>query len=142
MHIIKGGCHCGNLRYEFTWPRAGDSIPVRACSCGFCTKHHGVYTSHPEAKLAARIQDVTRVSRYRFATNTADFFVCRRCGVVPFVTSEIEGELFAVVNVNTFDAVDPTVFESSVTNFDGELREDRLARRTRTWIRNVTIAGG
>jgi hypothetical protein len=82
------------------------------------------------------------VSRYRFATNTADFFVCRRCGVVPFVTSEIEGELFAVVNVNTFDAVDPTVFESSVTNFDGELREDRLARRARTWIRNVTIAGG
>lgn len=50
--------------------------------------------------------------------------------------------MFAVVNVNTFDAVDPKALDSSVTNFDGELREDRLARRSRTWIRNVTISNG
>jgi len=142
MRVISGGCHCGNVSYEFTWPVGGDSIPVRACSCEFCKKHRGVYTSHPEGKLDAEILDGTLVSRYRFATKTAEFFVCKRCGVVPFVTSEIEGSVFAVVNVNTFDAVDPTALDSSVTDFDGELREDRLARRSRTWIRNVTISDG
>ena len=48
MRRINGKCHCGNISYEFLWPEPGSRIPVRACSCTFCTKHGGVYTSHPE----------------------------------------------------------------------------------------------
>ena len=139
MRVKKGGCHCGNVSYEFSWPLGGDSIPVRACSCGFCTKHGAVYTSHPEAKFVAKIREDSFVNRYRFATKTAEFFVCTCCGVVPFVTSDIEGALYAVVNVNSFDGVDPGMLDGSVRNFDGERREDRLSRRARTWIPDVTI---
>ncbi|MFV2073989.1 MAG: GFA family protein [Thermoanaerobaculales bacterium] len=139
MRVIKGACHCGSIRYEFTWPLAGSEIPVRACSCDFCTKHRGTYTSHPDAALDAVIADEALVSRYTFATGTADFYVCRRCGVVPFATSRIDDRLFAVVNVNTFDATDPVCFTSEVADFDGESAESRLARRKRTWIGRVTV---
>jgi hypothetical protein len=85
------------------------------------------------------IRDELQVSKYRFGTGTADFFVCSRCGAVPFVTSEINGCLYAVVNVNTFEGVDRSVLQPSVSDFDGEDTTSRLARRARTWIPHVEI---
>ena len=114
-------------------------IPVRSCGCTFCVKHGGTYTSHRDAKLEAVIRDQESVSKYRFGTGTADFFACSRCGAVPFVTSEIHDQVFAVVNVNTFEGVDRAILRESVTDFDGEDTESRLDRRRRTWIPNVSI---
>ncbi len=136
---IKGKCHCGNITYVLHWPGAGTDIPVRACSCTFCTKHGGVYTSHGDAELAAVVHDAGLVSHYRFGTETAEFYLCSRCGVVPFVTSTIVDHLYAVVNVNSFEGIDPSSFSRAVTDFDGETTESRLDRRKRNWIPSVTI---
>jgi hypothetical protein len=139
MRTIKGACHCGNIRFEYEWPLPGAEIPVRACGCDFCTKHRGSYTSHPDAKLDAVITDEELISRYSFATGTAEFYVCSRCGVVPFVTSRIDDRLFAVVNLNSFDNSEPVTLSEAKTDFDGESVESRLERRKRTWIPNVSI---
>jgi hypothetical protein len=139
MRHIKGGCHCGNISFVFLWPPGGAEIPVRACSCSFCARHRGTYTSHPEGRLDAQIEDLSAVNRYRFGTRTAEFFICTNCGVVPFVTSTIEGALYAVVNVNAFEPDDKITFDTATTNFDGEDVGDRLERRARTWIPDVRI---
>jgi hypothetical protein len=139
MRRFEGRCHCGNISFVFQWPLDEWVIPVRACGCTFCTRHGGVYTSHPEGRLDAEIENPSAVNRYRFGTRTAEFFVCRRCGVVPFITSSIEETLYAVVNVNTFDAGDTVTFDASRTDFDGETIEGRLERRARTWIPEVRI---
>ncbi len=136
---IEGKCHGGNITYVLHWPGAGDEIPVRACGCSFCTKHGGAYTSHRDAELAAVVHDETLVSRYRFGTETAEFYLCSRCGVVPFVTSTIADHLYAVVNVNSFEGIDPARFSRAVTDFDGETTQIRLDRRKRNWIPSVTI---
>jgi len=136
---IEGKCHCGNINYVFQWPGESSEIPVRACGCTFCTMHGGTYTSHRESELAAVVENSSMVSKYRFGTQTADFFVCSRCGVVPFVTSEIAGRLYAVVNVNTFHGVDASIFNRAPTDFEGESAESRLDRRRKTWIPNVRI---
>ncbi len=137
---IDGKCHCGNIAFVLQWPGDGDTIPVRACSCTFCVKHGGAYTSHREAELVAAVHDQALVSRYRFGTETAEFYLCSRCGVVPFVTSEIAGNLYAVVNVNSFEGIDPARFSRAVTDFDGETTASRLDRRKQNWIPSVTIA--
>jgi len=139
MRRIKGKCHCGNIRYEFLWPGPESRIPVRACSCTFCTKHGGIYTSHPNGQLTARISDPALVNRYTFGTKTAEFHICSVCGAVPFVTSTIEGIQYAVVNVNTFEGVDRADFDPSVTDFDGESTGDRLQRRKQKWIAQVQV---
>lgn len=138
---LKGGCHCGNIRYALEWPPEAQRIQVRACGCTFCTKHGGRWTSHRDARLAARLEDAALVSQYRFGTKTADFYVCGRCGAAPFVTSAIDGTLYAVVNVNTFEGVDGALLRESSANFDGEGTGERLDRRKRNWIRNVQISG-
>jgi hypothetical protein len=61
--------------------------------------------------------------------------------VVPFVTSEIANHVYAVVNVNALEDVDPTRLSRAAANFEGEALEFRLARRARNWIADVQIAG-
>ena len=139
---IEGACHCGNIRYRFDWPGSDREIPIRACSCVFCRKHGAAYTSHPEGRLEARVEDDGAVSHYRFGHGTADFFVCAKCGAVPFATSEIDSVLHAVVNVNTFEGIDPAVFVRRVTDFEGETTEERLGRRHRNWTPNVKVVRG
>jgi hypothetical protein len=130
---IEGSCHCGNIRFTFDWPGPGPTIPVRACDCTLCTKHGGVWTSHPKGSFRLQIADDARVSCYRFGTKTADFNLCLVCGVIPIVTCVIDGTRYAVVNVNTFDNVDRAELIVSRTDFESETAEDRLARRTRKW---------
>lgn len=86
------------------------------------------------------MRDSTKVSKYEFGTKTAHFHVCSTCGVVPVVTSLIDGRLYAVVNVNTFEGVDPALIKRAPASVEGETEEARLARRKRNWICNVIIA--
>ena len=55
------------------------------------------------------------------------------------VTSRVDGRLYAVVNVNTFDGVDPALLRPASANLDGESETDRLARRARNWIADVAF---
>jgi len=137
---IAGRCHCGNIAFELDWTGDAAAIPARACGCSFCLKHGGVWTSHPRARLRVSIGDRSLVSRYAFGTRTATFHVCARCGVVPVVTSEIEGRLHAVVNVNAFEGIDPARLRRAAASFDGEDVGARLARRARNWIAEVSFA--
>lgn len=138
--VIDGACHCKNIRYTLAWPGDVADIPVRQCGCGFCRQHGGWWTSIPQASLSAILVDEAAVSRYRFGTGTADFHVCANCGVVPFVTSEIDGNVYAVVNVRTFLNIDTGELQRSATDFDAEDIGTRLDRRKRNWIPAVSIA--
>jgi hypothetical protein len=139
--LIHGSCHCGNISFELAWDPDPAEIPARACGCSFCLKHGGVWTSNPRGSLRVNIRDPALVSRYSFGTETALFQVCSRCGVVPLVTSEIESHLYAVVNVNAFTDVEPSLLRRSPASFDGESVASRLARRTRNWIADVRYVG-
>jgi hypothetical protein len=127
------------VSYELTWPDDATKIRARRCGCTFCLKHGGVWTSNPAGALSVRIARPAEVSRYKFGTGTAEFMVCASCGVVPLVTSRIGDRSYAVVNVNTFDAVDAARLDIQPASFDGEDVGDRLARRQRHWIPDVEI---
>jgi len=137
--LISGSCHCGNISFSLDWQPEPTEIPARACTCSFCVKHGGVWTSCPAGSLAVRVRDSTLVSAYAFGTKTAQFHVCSSCGVVPVVTSTIEGTIYAVVSVNAFDNVPPELLRRASVSFDGEGTDDRLARRKRNWIGRVTF---
>ena len=139
--MIRGSCHCSNITFSLTWAPDPAVIPARACTCSFCQKHGGVWTSNPSGALEVVIDDAARASRYAFGTRTADFHVCARCGAVPVATSRIEGRLYAVVSVNALDGVDPARLQRAPISFDGEDEASRLARRARGWIPDVTIVG-
>jgi hypothetical protein len=139
--LLRGGCHCGHIRFTLAWTPEPTQIPARACGCSFCRKHGGVWTSCPGGALTVTIADATLVQRYAFGTRTADFHVCRTCGVVPLVTSRIDGELYAVVSIHALEGVDPALLRHAPADFEAENEAERLARRKRNWIARVEFTG-
>ncbi len=137
--IVAGRCHCGNIRFTLTRESNAPELAARACTCSFCVKHGGVWTSDPRARLEVAIADDRLVSRYSFGTRTAEFHICMQCGVVPVVTSRIDGVLYAVISVNALEGIDPARVPRSPADFDGEGEDTRLARRKRNWIGQVTL---
>jgi hypothetical protein len=135
--LISGSCLCANISFVLDWQPEPSEIPARACTCSFCLRHGGVWTSCPAGSLRIVVRKPSLVSRYSFGTKTADFHVCARCGVVPAVTSRIEGRLFAVVSVNAFDDVDPALIRRATSTVEGEDETTRLARRMRNWTGDV-----
>ncbi|HEY4091511.1 MAG TPA: hypothetical protein VGN46_08335 [Luteibacter sp.] len=134
---IRGACHCGNVAFELEWP---DHVPVatRECGCTFCQKHGAEWTANPHASLHVRVANTSLVSMHRFGTNTADFHVCARCGVVTLCTSDIEGHQYAVVNTRAFEHRS-MLSPPAPVDFEGEEEDARLRRRARNWIGHVVI---
>lgn len=139
MHQLLGHCHCGNIRLRYDSPLSAPEIPGRACGCSFCTRHGAIYASDTSAALRCEIGDPGQVVRYRFGTETAEFLTCQVCGVLTAALSEIDGVLYAVVNLRVFPDIDLNTLLTVGSDFDGESPDDRITRRCRNWIADVTI---
>jgi hypothetical protein len=57
------------------------------------------------------------------------------------VTSRIDGHLYAVVSVNAFEGVPPSLLKEAAASFQEESEDVRLERRARNWIANVKFVG-
>ena len=140
--VVTGSCHCRNISFTLTDEPGAENMPARACTCSFCAKHGAVWTTLSSASLRVSVKERARLSIYSFATSTAQFHICAECGVVPVVTSNIEGRLYAVVNSKTFENFDVSQLQHAAANFDGESEHQRLARRKRNWIADIEISEG
>src|SRR6185503_12358165 len=93
-----GRCHCGALTLEYETDKP---LAPRECQCSFCRKHHARSVSDPDGSAVLTVGPETL--RYRFGRGLGDFLICGRCGVYVGVVQEIDGELFAVLNLTAFE---------------------------------------
>jgi hypothetical protein len=142
-HTYRGACHCGNIEVSLQSGKTPSELGVRTDTCAFCNKHHALYTSDPSGQIAVRVHDAGLLERYRFGTRTADFLVCRRCGVL--VAACMADPPLAVVNVNALEARAAFLAGAvQVADLDGESLDARLARRCAKWtpVSSFDGAGG
>jgi len=131
--IIEGGCHCGNISYRYEVNKLLREISVRACTCTFCTKHGAIYTSDPEGKISIKIKAKENIKKYQFASKCTEFIFCGICGVMPLSVTEIDGNIFALINIKTSnkELLDLPV---QIIDFGKELIEESIKRRKSKWI--------
>ncbi len=129
----EGGCHCGNLRVRLRLTRPPADNPTRACGCSFCRAHATRTVSDPGGFVEIRAGDWSGVERYRFDTKTADYLICRTCGVYIGAVCATDVGVWAVINVNSL--LDRAAFPpaSSFPNHDDEPVDARLTRRLANW---------
>ncbi len=130
---LTGGCHCGNLEVAFETLRPPAELTVRACGCSFC-RRHGVRTvSDPGGRVEVLVRDPTELSRYRFGLETAEFLVCRRCGVYVGALMADAGGAYATLNINVLVTPDVFVEAAVPVSYERESETERRARRRTRW---------
>ncbi len=79
------------------------------------------------------VADAARLERYRFGLKTADFLICKTCGVYIGALLEEGGESWFTVNVNSFKNAPPLDAPIVPHDFDAEDTQSRIARRKMRW---------
>ena len=130
---LSGACHCGNLALTFETARDPGELAVRACGCSFCRRHGGRTVSDPKGRVAFVVHDPSLLNRYRFGLGTAEFLVCRTCGVYIGAVMVDAGSAYAIININVLHT--PEVFAKAAVpvSYDRESETERRARRRALW---------
>jgi hypothetical protein len=107
-------------------------LRIRSCACSFC-RSHGTRTVSDPAGQADIWADWSIVAKYRFGSRTADYLLCRQCGVYIGAVCETPTGRRAVINTRCLDDRATFVQQAVHPNYDGETVEARLARRALNW---------
>ena len=130
----SGGCHCGNIHVRLRLSKPPQETPLRACACAFCRAHMTRTVADMAGHFTLSADDWTLVEPYRFGSRTADYMVCRRCGVYVGAVCETAAGPRAVVNINCLAERAAFTQQPDATNYDGEAEATRLARRATHWM--------
>ena len=136
-----GGCHCENIKVRLRLAKPPEQMPLRSCSCSFCRSHGTRTISDRDGLVEIAATDWSLVERYRFGSRTADYLLCRRCGVYVGAVCETSSGLRAVVNVNCLDDRAAFTQAPAAPDYDGETTDARLDRRATNWMPATVIAG-
>lgn len=136
----EGGCHCGNVTLVFGTDTPPESVRVRECACSFCRKHGVRSITDTAGEVSISIRKPGDVVRYRFGLKTAEFLVCRDCGVYVAAVLTHEGGRFASVNLNALSDDRAFTRRPLTISYEGESAEQRIARRRAKWTPVTSIA--
>src|SRR5438309_6270120 len=116
---LKGGCHCGAVRFEAEV--ADPPVSALECNCSICRMTGFLHVLVPHEKLQL-LNDRAALTSYRFGTQTAEHLFCRHCGVKSFYQPRSHPRAWSV-NANCLD----DEVELSVEPFDGQNWENAKA---------------
>ena len=116
---VKGGCHCGAVRFEAELP--GPPVPALDCNCSVCarTGFLHVMVPHEDFELISGREALTS---YRFGTGAAEHLFCATCGVKSFYQPRSHPDCWSL-NARCFD--EPV--ELDIERFDGKNWEQSKA---------------
>jgi hypothetical protein len=134
MYTISGVCHCGAIRVKLELAKPAAETKVRACQCGFCRRHGTRTVADAEGLATIRIPSPTQLERYRFGHASADYLICRTCGVYVAAIQHEAGRPISVVNVAGLDVEAFRGIAADPVTYEGETVADRRARRRAYWM--------
>jgi len=112
----RGGCHCGNVRFEVTT----DLARVVECNCSHCSRK-GFLLTFVTAENFRLLQGEDALTDYQFNRRIGHHLFCTSCGVESFWRStRTDGTKMVSANVRCLDDVVPGSF--TVTHVDGKNR--------------------
>jgi len=130
---FEGGCHCGAIEFTYATAAPARRWPLDACQCGFCRAHGLAATSDPAGEVQFRFIHPEYLRRYRFGLRTADFLVCKECGICVGAVLLSGRGAQATINVHTLKDPPRGLPRARAGNFAGESAEARRARRILLW---------
>lgn len=112
MAILKGGCHCGQVRFEVS---SDADVKADECNCSICrmSGYLHLLVAKSDFKL---LQGNDSLQTYRFNSGIAQHYFCRECGIKSFYVPRSHPDGISV-NVHCLDR--DGIASITVTPFDG-----------------------
>lgn len=142
MTDYAGNCHCGAIGFRYTTGLMPREWSIRACQCRFCRMHDALSTSDPNGELRFLCNDLDALQRYRFALKTADFLLCRNCGIYIGAVIEIGGNRYGIINTHALQNAPDDIAEVGAISYDGEDVAGRVSRREERWTPVLELPAG
>jgi hypothetical protein len=126
--VQRGGCHCGDVRFEATLdPAAGTR-----CNCTLCTKL-GITGCIVKPAAFTLLTDPAALASYARHPEIAQRYFCKRCHVPCFGKGHLAqlGGDFVSVNLNALDGFDAG--RAPVLYWDGRHDNWQAGPRATPW---------
>jgi len=109
--ILRGGCHCGAVRFEVEAP---ERVLVQDCNCSLCAMTGFLHLIVPKSRFRL-VKGEENITTYTFNTGVAKHTFCRTCGIKSFYVprSNPDG-----IDVNV-RCLDEPPNEMTIEPFDG-----------------------
>jgi len=133
MTTFTGRCHCGNLQISFETGFNHTNLPVRACQCSFCRAHGAATATDPDGRVRISTSESAHVRNYRFGLGVTDFLICANCGAFVAAVMQIDGSLYASVNINVLGVRAKLQNQPQPVDYANETVEQRRTRRKKHW---------
>lgn len=133
MSNYPGQCFCGSIAYDYDTAIAPSDWSIRACQCAFCRAHDALSTSDPAGTLRFHAASPDNLQRFRFAMRTADFLLCRECGVYIGAIIETEQGHFGIINTHSLIVTPEDIAAVAPITYDSEDKRGRVGRRETRW---------
>ena len=130
---FRGSCHCGAIGFNYLTNINPGVWSVRACQCSFCRAHDALSTSDPNGQIEFTGSRSEFLQRYRFGLETADFLLCRRCGVYIGAVIETDSGAFGIINVHALQKTPDNIAGLAPISYDDENASGRVSRREERW---------
>lgn len=121
--VHKGGCHCGQVKYEVEAP---ENLEVTECNCSICSKSGYLHLIVAKSQFKLLSGDDS-LSIYTFDTHEAKHLFCKNCGIKSFYIPRSHPEGVSV-NVHCLD--EATIQSMDIRQFDGKNWEDNIDKLT------------
>ena|ERR1043165_1962597 len=114
MRTYRGGCHCGDVKFEVDIDF--ETQHVQECNCSMCSKKGILHAIVPPSQFRL-LSSADKLTTYSFNTKIAKHTFCARCGIHSFYTPRSHPD-HVDVNVRCLDGVD--VGSIQIDRFDGQ----------------------
>ena len=128
-----GSCHCGAIGFVLRTDVKPSRWSVRACQCSFCRAHDALSTSDPDGELEFTAERPKMLQKYRFGLGTADFLLCRNCGIYIGAAIESGNGRFGIINTHALVNEPEKLAKPVPISYDGVNTEGRVSRRGTRW---------
>jgi hypothetical protein len=139
VQTFEGGCHCGALGFSFQTSVPVSKWNLRACQCAFCRARGARTTSDPAGGLSFQVNDTRALQRYRFSLKTADFLLCRDCGVYIGAQIETPRGAFGIINTLALTPCPDGLPSAAAADYATETASERIERREQRWTPLVRL---
>ncbi len=119
MRTYRGGCHCGQVKFEFDGPQ---HLTALECNCSICSMSGFLHVIVKKEKFRLET-DIESLNTYQFNTYNAQHIFCPKCGVKSFYIPRSHPDGFSI-NLRCLSNINGD--DITIQNFDGANWENSI----------------